>query len=138
VHAKRDRESLDLEELDARYELTDAGWLRDKVPFYAHISKPVQDMKTELFKKAPSAGTSRKVFAAREAFAYPTGAERASFAVLQKALTAETILVHANPDRALFCDLDASKARGIGAVVYHIKGDPPHEEMKKDPLSSSD
>jgi hypothetical protein len=86
-----------------------AGWLRDKVPFYIYISKPLQDRKTKLFKRAPTKGNPRKTFAAREAFAYPIGIERVVFVALQKALTTDTILVHANLERALFCNLDASK-----------------------------
>jgi len=103
------------------------------VPFYSYISQPLQDRKTELFKRALAKGNPRKTFAARQAFAYPTGSKRASFTALQKALTADTVLVHGNLERFLFCDIDASKKRGIGAVVYHIKGDLPQDSIDKLP-----
>lgn len=97
------------------------GYLRNYVPWYAYVSKPLQDRKTELLKRGPVKGAARKMFAAREAFAYPTGAERAAFTALQKALSSPTVLVHFNILRALFIDLDSSKERGFGAIAYHVK-----------------
>lgn len=31
---------------------------------------------------------------------------------------------YADPARTLFIDVDASKEFGIGAMIYHVKGDP--------------
>jgi RNase H-like domain found in reverse transcriptase len=38
-------------------------------------------------------------------------------------------LVHFNPIRHLYADLDASKAFGFGAVVYHVKNDASDMEL---------
>ncbi len=35
------------------------SWLRDGIPFYAGIAKPLQELKTELLRKAPPAGNPR-------------------------------------------------------------------------------
>lgn len=31
---------------------------------------------------------------------------------------------HADPERTLFIDVDASEQFGIGAMIYHVEGDP--------------
>ena len=87
---------------------------------YAGISKPLQDRKTELLKGAPQ-GSARKAFAARTRFE-PTEAEYKSFQAVQTALSKPTFLVHFDPARPLFVDLDSSKEAGIGAMVYYTKG----------------
>ena len=53
----------------------------------------------------------------------PTAAERTSFKALQDLLSTPTYLVHFDPSRHLYADIDASKAFGIGIVVYHVKDD---------------
>ena len=53
----------------------------------------------------------------------PTKREIDSFETLQSLLSKPTYLVHFTPSRRLYIDLDSSKAFGIGAVVYHVKGD---------------
>jgi hypothetical protein len=97
-----------------------ANWLRDKVPRYAQMVEPLQRRKTELLKRAPTKGKPRKTFAAKEAFAYPTGGERAAFDNLQTALCSDRILTIFDPSRQLLIDFDASKEQGIGAMAYHI------------------
>lgn len=49
----------------------------------------------------------------------PSEKELASFHALQEALSRPTTLVHHNPDRVLWIDLDASKEFGFGAVAFH-------------------
>ena len=49
-----------------------------------------------------------------------------SFKALQELLANPQYLVHFDPTRRLYADVDASKAFGIGAVVYHVKDDDPH------------
>ena len=53
----------------------------------------------------------------------PTPAELESFKALQDLLANPQYLVHFDPTRRLYADVDASKAFGIGAVVYHVKDD---------------
>ncbi len=43
---------------------------------------------------------------------------------MQRAFIKETTLVHYNPRRQLWIELDASKQRGFSIMVYHITGDP--------------
>src|SRR5947209_5549773 len=52
-----------------------------------------------------------------------TEAEHMSFEELQKSLSTLAYLVHYNPNRRLYADIDTSKAFGISIVVYHVKDD---------------
>ena len=99
------------------------GYLRQYVPFYAAVSGPLQDRKTLLLQKGPIAGPQRRSFASQTALLNPTEAERTSFEELQKLLSTPTYLVHYDPNRRLYADIDASKAFGMGIVVYHVKND---------------
>jgi len=96
-----------LKELESYLGMT--GYLRQYIPEYAIKANPLQVCKTELLKRAPNKGRSRKTFAAKEAFAYPTGAERVAYQEIQKALTKPTTLVFHDPMRRLYCDLDVSQ-----------------------------
>ena len=58
------------------------GFLRHYIPHYASVALPLQNRKTELLKRGPTQGWECKTFAARKAFAYPTGIEHATFAKL--------------------------------------------------------
>lgn len=55
-------------------------------------------------------------------------AELDAFHQLQSTFSRPTILTHHDPKRRLYMDLDASKARGFGAMVYNCRDetmDPP-------------
>jgi len=41
------------------------------------------------------------------------------------------VLVYKNLKRFLFCDINASKKRGISAIIYYIKGDPLQDFINK-------
>jgi len=83
-----------LRELEVYLGMT--GWPRDYVPRYAIVAQPLQDRKTQLLKCIPmNQGLARRGFATRQAFAYPTEAERAAFAALQRALSNPTTLITA-------------------------------------------
>lgn len=97
------------------------GYLREYVPFYAGISKSLQARKTELLKPSPVAGNARKSFASRTRVENATPLEKEAFRILQSLLSAPTYLIHHDPARQLFIDLDSSKEFGIGAMVYHVK-----------------
>lgn len=47
--------------------------------------------------------------------------ELASFYSIQDALSESSTLVHYNPNKILWIDLDASKKFGFGAVIFHTK-----------------
>ena len=98
------------------------SYLRQYIPFFAQVSGPLQDRKKFLLKGIPSSGRSRKVGAAKTTILDPTSAELASFHALQNLFARPTMLTHYSHLRQLFADLEASQ-RGIGAMVYHVKGD---------------
>ena len=98
------------------------GYLRQYVHYYAQLSKPLQELKTSLLKASPSvAGRPRKRYASTTKLPPPLPAEAASFEELQKAMGQPSMLVHFDPAKTLWIDLDASKEFGFGAVVFHCK-----------------
>ncbi|TAQ84474.1 hypothetical protein B7494_g7190 [Chlorociboria aeruginascens] len=105
------------------------GYLRQFIKDYAIISKPLEDRKTLLLKLAPSKGKPRQNYSRRALYRNPTTAELNSFRALQKSLASSKNLVHCDPNRQLFADIDASKD-GIGVMIYHVKDN-------SDPLSTA-
>ena len=99
------------------------GWLRNYIPNYAAISKPLVQRKTALLDKAPNAGQERQEFARKTLFEKPTHEETVAFETLQRLLSRPSFLYHFDDTADLYIDLDASKAYGFGAMVYHLKGE---------------
>ena len=110
-----------LQQLETYLGLT--GYLRQYVPFYAAVSGPLQDRKALLLRRGPSAGPQRKSFSLKTLLESPTPAEVESWKSLQELLSNPQYLVHFDPSRRLYADVDASKAFGFGAVIYHVKDD---------------
>ena len=103
------------------------GWLRSSIAKYAQLAQPLQQRKTLLTRdlkdeKGAAKGMARKRQSA-SAWYEPTASEIKSFQDLKQAFSRPTFLVHFDPDRQLFIDLDASKAWGFAAIVYHVKKD---------------
>ena len=99
------------------------GWLRSSIPRYAQLAQPLQQRKTLLARDLKdSKGTARKRQSS-SAFYEPTSSEIQSFQDLKQAFSRPSFLVHFDPDRQLLIDLDASKAWGFAAMVYHVKKD---------------
>ena len=96
------------------------GWLRNYVPHYAALTKPLQDRKTMLLLPAPKSGNERKNFATKTLVGPPSRAEEESFRALQQALSKPTFLTHFDAEMTLYIDLDASKRFGFGAMAYHV------------------
>ena len=120
-----------LRELETFLGLT--GWLRSSIPRYAQRANPLQQRKTDLTKKIPKGakGHSRK----RETNASqydPTESELHSFRDLQNAFSSPTFLIHFDPSRRLYIDLDASKEWGFAAMIYHVKNDPDGDFSRTD------
>ncbi|KAL3428067.1 hypothetical protein PVAG01_01576 [Phlyctema vagabunda] len=99
------------------------GWLRQYVPYYAAIVQPLERRKTGLLKDGPKAGTSRRNYSAATKIGDPSPLELAAFETLQEQLLRSQFLVHFAAERRLYIDVDASKAFGIGGIVYHCKNE---------------
>ena len=97
-------------------------WLHDYILYYVGIAKPLQDRKTELFSQAPKSGSSYWSLALKIRVNNLTAYDLASFMTIQDLLSHLSYLVHLNPKRQIFINLDASKEFGFGAMIYHLKG----------------
>src|SRR5436189_4309518 len=68
------------------------GYLRQYIPFYAAISGPLQDRKTLLLQKGPTAGSQRRNFSLQTPLLDPPEAELLSFKSLQELLSKPSYL----------------------------------------------
>ena len=107
-----------LRKLEIYLGLTD--WLRQYCPDYVMISKPFQTKKNLLLRETPKSGTPRKVFAVRAFYGTITEEERNVYQRIQEVFSKSTFLIHQDPDRMIFVDLDFSK-EDIGGMMYHVK-----------------
>ena len=97
------------------------GWLRQYVPYYAQKALPLQERKTRLLRQAPNKGRPRQQHSRRTPVDDPSPTEIDAFNQLQGAFSRPTFLVHFDKTRVLYIDVDASKERGFGIMVYHVK-----------------
>lgn len=97
------------------------GWLREYVEKYARIAEPFTARKTALLKGSPLFGNARQAYSSKMRFSDPMPAELEAFRLLQAALSKPCFLVHHDPTRQLYIDVDASKESGIGGMLYHTK-----------------
>ena len=110
---------------DLDYFLGLTGWLRHCEERYAQLAQPLTARKTALTKLvATSSGNARKRQSTQLKVADPTPEEISAFNQLQDVFAGPTFLVHFDPERRLFIDLDASKRWGFAAMIYHVVGDP--------------
>ena len=106
---------------DLEHYLGLTGYLRQYVHFYAQLASPLQDLKTRLLKEAPVKGTERRVYSSKCRLPLATNQETESFKSLQEALSRPSLLVHFDPNRPLWIDLDASREWGFGVQIFHVK-----------------
>lgn len=105
------------------------GYLRQYIPRYAAIVKPLQLRKTVLNQRmrqghGKDTGRSKRRRLARLTnITKPSLKELNAFHHLQKLFSRPTMLSHFLPKRQLYIDLDASKEFGFGAHVYHLRTD---------------
>lgn len=104
-----------LRELESYVGLT--GWLRNYIPYYAQIVDPLQKRKTTLGRQAMGSGKSRRAKTSSIALDEPTDQELLAFKHLQDQFRKPSILVHFDPEKPLYVDLDASKVYGFGAII---------------------
>ena len=96
-------------------------WLQEYVLHYTAVIKPLQEWKTELLKPSLKAENQQRSFAFRTQLDESIIAEVASFCTLQDLLSRPSYLIHFNPTRQLYVDLNESKEFEFSAMVYHVK-----------------
>ena len=102
------------------------GWLRHYIPYYAQKADALQKRKTRLLKASSTAkGNGRKAFSRNTSVDASTATEIDSFEQLQSAFSQPNYLAHFNRKRQLYIDVDASKERGFGVMIYHFKFESP-------------
>ena len=102
-----------------KYYLGLTGYLRSYIHFYAQLATPLQSLKTALLRGAPLSGQQQKASASKTKLGSLTPQELASFQSIQEALSRPSTLVHHDPDKVLWIDLDVSKEFGFRAIVFH-------------------
>ena len=105
------------------------GWMRNYVPYYAQIAEPLQNRKTILLRGGPTKGNPRKAFSKRTPIDQPTNAEYESYEYLQIRFSKPSFLVHFEAIRPTFIDVDASKERGFGVMIFHVQSDPEGDDV---------
>ena len=101
------------------YYLDLIGYLQNYIHFYAQLAAPLQELKTSLLRHAPVAGQQCRAYASKTKLEPPMPQELASFQSIQDALSQPATLIHHNPEKILWIDLDTSKKFGFGAIVFH-------------------
>ena len=99
------------------------GFLRQYIPYYAAIVKPLQLRKTvsnKTLRETTAGGNSRKKIVGRLGVTVPTPRELRASHYLQSLFSRPSTLVHHDPRRQMYIDMDGSKARGHGAYAYHV------------------
>ena len=91
------------------------------IPYYAQVARPFQERKTLLNCSVNVGGNAHQNVVARMYITMPTNQKLNAFHYLQQLFLRPSILLHYNPSCQLYIDLDASKAFGFGAMVYHSK-----------------
>ncbi len=94
-------------------------YLRSYIHFYAQLAAPFQALKAALLWQAPLGGQQRRVYASKTKLGPPTSQKLASFLSIEEALSRPSTLIHHNPEKILWIDLDAFKEFGFGAMVFH-------------------
>ena len=119
----------DLKALEQYLGLT--GWMRNKISYYAQRAEPLQREKTFLLRGSPAKGGEKRKAFTKSTPIVKTPTLEKSFESLQEAFSLPNFLVHFSHQRRIFIDIDASKERGFGVQVYHVKGEPTGDEYRK-------
>jgi RNase H-like domain found in reverse transcriptase/Reverse transcriptase (RNA-dependent DNA polymerase)/Integrase zinc binding domain len=109
------------------------GALRQYIEGYSWKIEPLQQRKTLLLKNSPTKGPPRKRFADRTVLQTPSPKELDAFNQIRTELSATKFLYHHDPSKQLYADMDSSKERGHGAMIYHIKDSYQHRDLTKPP-----
>ena len=98
------------------------NYLRNYVPYYTQLVKPLQWRKTTLLRNSFIQNNARKAFSKNCKINLPSETEKVFFNVLQAVFSQPIYFVHHDPNRFLHIDVNASKQWGFGTIVYHVKG----------------
>ncbi|VZH91969.1 unnamed protein product [Fusarium fujikuroi] len=103
------------------------GYIRHLIPYYAKIMEPLQKRKVALLAegrrtdKIVDGNRGKRKSYTKNTYYDPTPAEKIAFQTIQEQIASGRGLVHLDPKKRLFLQLDASIQRGFGAVLYHVK-----------------
>ena len=98
------------------------NWLRNYIPYYAQKIEPLQKRKTLLLQASPvTKGQARRNYSTKTVLDQPSEAEQTAFKTIQSEFQRHTFLTYFDPTRQLYIDIDASKERDFGAMVYNVK-----------------
>lgn len=103
------------------------GYLRQYIPYYIQLNRSLQKHKTVLLRQSniPKTGPKRKIYIIKTLLGHLSTAEKTVFDSLQEILSKFSYLIYYDPERQLYMDIDVSKKREFGAILYYIRGDPP-------------
>ena len=96
-------------------------YFRQYIPYYAQVARPFQERITLLNWSVNVESNARQKVVTRTYITIPTDRELNAFHHLQQLFLRPSILWHYNPSHQLYNDLDASKAFGFEAMMYHSK-----------------
>lgn len=109
-----------MQELEHYLGLT--GWIRQYVLATPPLLSHSRSTKTEALRKAPSSGHPRVAWT-KTTQVEPSPTMLDSYTQLQAAFSKSTILIHRDPSRPPYVDVNASKKPGFGAMIYHVRRD---------------
>jgi hypothetical protein len=99
------------------------GWLREYVAYYAQLADPLAKEKTRLLRGCPNTPAAQRQYVANIKIKENQQLQDA-FSAIQEAILSSSVLVHHDPARVLYVDINALKQRGFSVMACHIKGEP--------------
>ena len=97
------------------------GYMRNYIPLYSLITHPLQETKTHLLKDTPNHSKERLAFT-QKSIINSTSDEIKAFEAIQEYFHQKMMLVHFDPARCLYINLDVSDLR-FDVVAYHLQGE---------------
>jgi hypothetical protein len=111
--------SISLKELKTYLDLT--NYIRVYVSWYAQVFLLLQNRKILLLKSDLIKEKSRKVFVRKKTLKRPIEFKIRSYEHLQNVFSKESFLSHFDQLRKLFIDVNISKKRNVGVMIFHVK-----------------
>ena len=98
-------------------------WFRNYVFYYAQIAKPLQNCKTIFLKNESIKNNSRKTFFKKTSIDQSINAKYQFYEYLQIRFSKSSFLVHFDANKSTFIDVNASKKKKIGVMIFHVQSD---------------